>query len=180
MTLLKRLWSSINTAYPRRAPHHWRCSTTPRVLQRHGRWWVLHTTASNAHRIPRRESLACGSGGLAAVLAPHMSTTGTPVAAHGQQQRRRPPPEGLVSQLAGHGIAYLALLAATSTPSILVDDPARQHRLIGSQALAGHPARAHRGGRTSSGQEGRKVKWIGNGRISTGMTCRSAPSEDKI
>ncbi|CCC45954.1 putative uncharacterized protein mb3249c [Mycobacterium canettii CIPT 140010059] len=43
-----------------------------------------------------------------------------------------------VSQSAGHGIPYLALLAATSTPSILVGDPTRRHRPLGIQVLAGH------------------------------------------
>ncbi len=43
-----------------------------------------------------------------------------------------------MSQSAGHGIPYLALLAATSTPSILVGDPTRRHRPLGIQVLAGH------------------------------------------
>lgn len=39
-----------------------------------------------------------------------MRIAGTPVPAHGEQQRRRTLPERLMSQLAGHGIPYLALL----------------------------------------------------------------------
>ncbi len=89
-------------------------------------------------RVPMARQLRSRLGCRAAVLPPHMSAAGTPVAAHGEHQGRRAPPEGLMSQSAGHGIPYLALLAATSTPSILVGDPTRQHRPVGIQVLAGH------------------------------------------
>ncbi|BCO56965.1 hypothetical protein MINTM005_22090 [Mycobacterium intracellulare] len=77
-------------------------------------------------------------GGLAAVLAPHMRTAGTPVPAHGDQQGRGPPSEWLVRKLTGDGVTHAAPFPAAATPRVVIGDPARQHRPIRLQALSGH------------------------------------------
>ena len=77
-------------------------------------------------------------GSSTAVLAPHMTAAGASVAAHGDQQRGGPPPERLMGQPSGHGVARAAFLAAAPTPSILVDNPTRQQCPVRLNALPGH------------------------------------------
>ncbi|ETZ98250.1 hypothetical protein I547_6501 [Mycobacterium kansasii 824] len=67
-----------------------------------------------------------------------MPAAGAPVAADRDQQGRRPPPERLMCKLARPGVVRTALLAAAPAPSILVGDPARQHRPVAVQALPRH------------------------------------------
>lgn len=67
-----------------------------------------------------------------------MTTPGAPVAAHGDQQRGGPPPEWLMSQRPGHGVADDPLFAAAPAPTIVLGHPARQHGSVGPQALSDH------------------------------------------
>ena len=158
LTPSKRSGSSIRTRWPSAstallAVFH--DTARPSATRATLRCW--HTRASSAHRRARRDSLARGSAAFAAVLAPHMTAAGASVAAHGDQQGRGPPPERFVRKLPGHGVAQGTFLAAASTPAILVGDPACQHRPVGLAGVAqSPPARAHRGGRTWSGQGRRR------------------------
>ena len=83
----------------------------------------------------RSPRLGCGTG---TCLAPRMTAAGASVAAHSDQQRGGPPPERLMGQPSGHGVARAAFLAAPPTPSILVDDPTRQECPVRLNALPGH------------------------------------------
>ena len=74
---------------------------------------------------------------LGGVLAPHVPTTGAPVAADRDLQRRWTPPQRLVRQPAHHAVTRRALTPAPPTPTIVINDPARQHRTPGLQALPG-------------------------------------------
>ena len=67
-----------------------------------------------------------------------MGTAGAPVSADRDQQRGGPPPERLMSQHSGDTVTRDAFFTAATAPPILLGDPARQHRTIGSEALAGH------------------------------------------
>lgn len=93
----------------------------------------------SAHQSPtqaRRESFAERFGGFAGVLPPHVSTPGTPVATHPDQQRRRTPAHRLVRQPTRHHVPGRALRAAPPTPIIRFHHLAHQHRLIGCHFLA--------------------------------------------
>jgi hypothetical protein len=73
----------------------------------------------------------------AGVLTPHVTASGTPVAAHGHHERRRPPAQRLVGQLPGHRVARYAFATTATAPLVRLDDPARQHRTVGLDSLAG-------------------------------------------
>jgi len=77
-------------------------------------------------------------GRAAGVLAPHMPTPGTPVAADGDQQRRRAPPQRLVRQASDHRVTRGTLAPAPATPLIGLDDTTRQHRTIRLHSLPDH------------------------------------------
>ncbi|CPT92159.1 Uncharacterised protein [Mycobacteroides abscessus] len=114
------------------------------------------------------------------VLAPHMRAPRTLVAAHGDYQRGRPPPERLMSQLTGHGVTRAALLAAPTTPAVLVGDPAGQHGPLGCYALPGHlrpqliEAAERRQIRASEGSV-RHVEVFQLGRVRTPIIGRPRP-----
>jgi len=77
-------------------------------------------------------------GRAAGVLAPHMPTPGTPVAADGDQQRRRAPPQRFVRQASDHRVPRGTLAPAPATPLIGLDDTTRQHRTIRVHSLPDH------------------------------------------
>ena len=89
-----------------------------------------------AHRRPRE--LRAWIGRLAHILAPHVSTLWTPVAAHAHVQDRGAPPVGYVSQAPDHRVTRLALASAASTPPVLTSNPASQHCMVWPNALARH------------------------------------------
>ena len=89
-----------------------------------------------AHRRPRE--LRAWIGRLAHILAPHVSTLWTPVAAHAHVQDRGAPPVGYVSQAPDHRVTRLALASAASTPPVLTSNPASQHCMVWPHALARH------------------------------------------
>ena len=79
-----------------------------------------------------RARLRCPGG----VLAPHMPAAAAPVAADRDQQRRGPPTQRLVRQPPGHRVTRRTFAAATSTPAVRLDDPARQDRTVRLKTLA--------------------------------------------
>ena len=78
-----------------------------------------------AHRCARE--LGARIGRVAHVLAPHVSTPLTPVAAHAHMHNRGTPPAGYVSQAPDHRVTSHALASAASTPPVLTSNTARQH-----------------------------------------------------
>ena len=89
---------------------------------------------------PRQPRARFGSS--AGVLAPHMPALGASVAADRDQQDRRAPPERLVCQPPDHAVARGALAATAPAPPLIavggLNDPARQDRPVGLEALTGH------------------------------------------
>ena len=72
------------------------------------------------------------------VLAPHVRTPLTPVAANAHMHDRGTPPAGLVRQAPDHRVTRNALAPATSTPPILTSNTARQHCMVCLNALTRH------------------------------------------
>lgn len=60
-----------------------------------------------------------------------------PIAADRDQQRRGPPAERLVGQLPGDRVTWGTFTTTAATPLIGFEDPARQDRTVGFEALAG-------------------------------------------
>ena len=80
---------------------------------------VLNHDALQRPPQPAARELRPRFGGAAGVLAPHMGAAGARVATDRHDQRRGSPPERLVSQAAGHGVAGDAFAAAASTPPFI-------------------------------------------------------------
>lgn len=89
-----------------------------------------------AHRCARE--LGARIGRLAHVLTPHVSALWAPVAAHAHVQDRGTPPVRLVRGAPDHRVTRNALTPAASTPPVLTSNPARQHCMIGLNALTRH------------------------------------------
>ena len=89
-----------------------------------------------AHR--RTRELRARVGRLPHILAPHVSTLWTPVAAHAHVQDRGTPPAGYVRQAPDHRVTRLALASAASTPPVLTSNTASQHCMVWPNALACH------------------------------------------
>ena len=113
-----------------------------------------------------------------------MSTTGTPVAAHGQQQRRRPPTERLVRKLSGDRVARCALSPAAAAPVVRLDNLAREYRSLGFETLAGHDeaelVQAAEGGQIRAGEAStsgnvRHVEVFRMGSVRTSILRRPRP-----
>jgi len=89
-----------------------------------------------AQLCPRR----CSGGG---VLTPHMPTSRTAVAAHRDLQNGGPPPHRYVRQPAQHRVPRHPQLTAAGAPArpfrdaVGLHHPARQHRVIDTDTLAG-------------------------------------------
>lgn len=92
-----------------------------------------HARQRPAHRCTRE--LGARLGCLAHVLAPHVSTLWAPVAAHAHMQDRGAPPAGLVRQAPDHRVTRDALAPAASAPPVLTNNTARQHCMVGLNAL---------------------------------------------
>ena len=90
----------------------------------------------SAHR--RTRELGARVGRLPHVLAPHVSTLWTPVAAHAHVQDRGTPPAGYVRQAPDHRVTRLALASAASTPPVLTSNPPRQYCMVCLNALTRH------------------------------------------
>ena len=99
---------------------------------------VLHHQAFQRPPQPAAGQLRPRLRGPAGVLPPHMPALAAAVAADGDVQAGGSPAERLVRQPADHGAARDALAAAAVAPVVGVDDPAREHRTIGVEALPGH------------------------------------------
>ena len=99
---------------------------------------VLDDQAGQGPRQPGPGDLRASVGGLARVLAPHVTAAAAPVAADRHRQRGGSPPERFVRQLPDHAVPGRALTTAASTPSVILDNTARQHRPIGFDPLTGH------------------------------------------
>ena len=95
-----------------------------------------HASQRPAHR--RTRELGTRIGRLTHILAPHMGALRAPVAAHAHVQDRGAPPVRLIRQAPDHRVTRLALAPAASTPPILTSNPARQHCMVGPNALARH------------------------------------------
>ena len=93
------------------------------------------------HRSPAQLRPRRGSGG--GVLAPHVPTPRTAVPAHRDVQDRGPPPHRDVRQPAQHRVSGHPKLAAPGAPAgplgdlVGLHNPAREHRVIGTDLLAG-------------------------------------------
>lgn len=70
-------------------------------------------------------------------MAPHMPAFGASIPADRHQQPGGSPPERLVRQLPGDGVAGHALAAAAAAPPIRFEDPACQDCPVGFEPLAG-------------------------------------------
>ena len=103
---------------------------------RHRHMMNDHARQCPAHR--RTRELGTRVGCLTRVLAPHVSALRAPVAAHAHMQDRGAPAVRYMSQAPDHRVTTNALAPAASTPPILTTNTARQHCMIGLNALTRH------------------------------------------
>jgi len=119
---------------------------------------------------PAARELRARLGSTAGVLAPHVSTTGAPVAANREEQCRGSPPERLVGQSRSDCVARGSLAAAPSAPPLIgvrgFHDATRQHRPARLESLAGHEqtelVETTEGGQVSSVEPSIRARAEGN------------------
>ena len=131
-SLISRRWPSPRTAVLAALPGH----TQGLGDTRHRQMMNDHARQRPAHR--RTRELGARVGRLPHILAPHVSTLWTPVAAHTHMQDRVAPPVRLVRGAPDHRVTRLALASAASTPPVLTSNPASQHCMVWPNALARH------------------------------------------
>lgn len=86
---------------------------------------------------PATRQLRPGLGRAAGVLAPLATATGATVATHRDLKGGRSPTQGLVCQPTDLAVARDALASAAAAPRVRIQDPAREHRPVGFESLAG-------------------------------------------
>ena len=131
-SLISRRWPSARTVVLAALPGHAQSLGDAR----HRHMMNDHARQSPAHR--RTRELGARIGRLAHVLAPHVSTPLTPVAAHTHVHNRGTPPVGLVRQAPDHRVTSHALAPAASAPPILTHYLAGQDGPIVSYTLTHH------------------------------------------
>jgi len=100
-----------------------------------------HRLQRPQHRRPAQLRPRCRR--RARVLTPHVPAASTAVAADRDVQDRRPPPHRDVRQPAQHGVPGSSLDTAATAPAVALEgvirleDPARQHRVVLADELAG-------------------------------------------
>ncbi len=109
---------------------------------------------------PAARDLGAWLRGERGVLAPHVITLGTAVAAHRDLECGRAPAQRLVRQPPHHRVSCRALAAAAVAPLVGFDDQARQHRTVGLESLPDHgqaeAIKSSEGGQISAGEAGRR------------------------
>ena len=123
-SLISRRWPSARTAVLAALPGH----AQGLGDARHRHMMNDHARQRPAHR--RTRELGTRISRCTHILAPHVSTPLTPVAAHAHMHNRGTPPAGYVSQAPDHRVTSHALASAASTPPILTSNTARQHSMV--------------------------------------------------